>query len=164
MKKTALLLLAALISLASFANDPVKDIMKKYKGEKGFISINISNGLLKLLSVLDDDKDLQMLSNNFDGIKVLVNQRNPQSTNFLEELKSAINAGGYEEMVHVNETDEIVKILVKHNSERIEELLILVDSDDEDVIVQLSGSFTMNDLASMGGVNVHGMNYLNNVK
>jgi len=164
MKRIVLLAAAFLMVFSSYANDPIKELMSKYKGEKGITTINISNGLLFLLSCVDNDDELDKMSKNLDGIRIIVDESRGEKVRFTDELKEYIAKGGYEEMITVNEEDEKVRILIKHNKEKIQEMLILVDSDDENVLVQMTGDFKLSDLGDISGdIHIHGMEHVKDI-
>lgn len=119
---------------------------------------------MSLISLIDDDEDFDKLSKHMDGIRVIVFDKGRNDVNFPDELKTFLDSGKYEELVNVVEEDETVRIMVQLDGKNIKDLLILVNSDDEDVLVQMKGDFTFADLAGMSGdVNIHGMNHLDKI-
>jgi len=142
-------------------NNAVQDIFDKYTGQEGFTSVQLGNGVLSLLSSLDkDDPDLQKMAKSLHSLKILIADESASHINFEDELKGKVDFSGYKEMMTIKEKDENVRILARENGGIIKELLMLVNGTDENVLIFMDGSFLLKDLASMGSLNVEGIDHL----
>jgi len=160
MKKLVLVLLIALVPAFLFAqNSAVEKLFKKYGGLDGFTTITINSGLLKMAAQFtDEDEDLEIL-NQINAIKILV-QEDGTADNFYEEIMSKLKRGSYEELMTVNSDDEDVIFLIKKDNDRVSEFLLIASSDEENVLVYISGNLKMKDLAKLGSsINMDGAGF-----
>ena len=139
----------------------VQDIFDKYTGQEGFTSVQLGNGVLSLLSSLDkDDPDLQKMARSLHSLKILIADESAPRINFEDELKGKADFDEYKELMTIKEKDENVRIMARENGGTIKELLMLVNGTDENVLIFMDGSFLLKDLASMGSLNVEGIDHL----
>ncbi|MCD6333482.1 MAG: DUF4252 domain-containing protein [Bacteroidales bacterium] len=159
MKKSILLSLIVLIPLLAIGqNSAVDKLFKKYGGRDGFTTITINQGLLKMLSQLDEnDEDIQALA-GIKTIKILAveDDAKVKEINFYDEVMSKLKASDYEELMTVDNKDENVVFLAKKDGDIITELILVVGGDEDNALVYIAGSIRMKDVAKISksiGVN-----------
>lgn len=160
MKKLVLVLIVALAPAFLFAqNSAVEKLFQKYGGQKGFTTVTINSGLLKMAAQMsEDDENLDVL-NSITGLKILA-QEDGVASNFYNEVMGDLKKDSYEELMTVNSDEEDVIFLVKKSGERISEFLLVVGGEDENVLVYISGDLHMKDLAKLGkSINMDGGNF-----
>jgi len=159
MKKSILLSLIVLMPLLAIGqNSAVDKLFKKYGGRDGFTTITINQGLLKMLSQLDEnDEDIQALA-GIKTIKILAveDDAKVKEINFYDEVMSKLKASDYEELMTVDNKDENVVFLAKKDGDIITELILVVGGDEDNALVYIAGSIRMKDVAKISksiGVN-----------
>ena len=155
MKRTLfVLIICGLTHLLSGQTDPVSKIFNQYAGEEGFTTVNISPGMLKMLAKMDpDDKDLQKIS-GLTEVRILTQEGKEgryKDLNFYEEIYNQLDKNLYKEMMVVREKDEHVNMLVREDNGVISEFLMIVTSDDENVLISIKGEIDLANLDELTG-------------
>jgi len=150
MKKLVLILIVALApALVIAQNSAVEKLFVKYGGQKGFTTISISSGLLKMASeFVDEDEGTEVLK-QINSIKILV-QEDGVADNFYDEVMGELKRNAYEELMTVNSDEEDIIFLLKKDGDRISEFLIVVGGEEENVLLYIGGDLVMKDLAKIG--------------
>lgn len=151
MKKFVLILIVALApAFLGAQNSAVKNLFEKYGGKKGFTTVSINGGLLKMAAALSgEDEDLDVL-NSINTIKILV-QEDADADNFYDEIMGDLKKDdSYEELMTVNTDEEDVVFMIKMEGEKISEFLIIVGGKDDNALIYIGGDLNMKDLAKIG--------------
>lgn len=167
-----LLFAAALFVLPLFAGaqDFVEEMFSKYSGNQNFTSIVISKNLLDFAFTIDKENDLNRLKGKISDLKILVSEHKTDvNLKFTEEVRSNLNKNEYLSLIEIRDGKTKVNFYVKKNGDQIVHLLLLASEVDQDVLLSLSGEFTMKDLSELGkcakgGGSFHHLQYLKNVK
>ncbi len=167
-----LLFAASLFVLPLFAGaqDFVDDVFNKYSGNQNFTSIVISKNLLDFAFTIDKENDLNRLKGKISDLKILVSElKDDASIKFVDEIRSSLNKNEYMSLIEIRDGKTKVNFYVKKNGEKIIHLLLLASEADQDVLLSLSGEFTMKDLSELGKCvkgdgSFHHLSYLKNVK
>lgn len=143
MKKTGLLLIAAIFLFASCDNEPgVSKAFLKYSYKSGVTTVTVPGWLIGMASAFGDlDDEEQELLSSIDKVKVLSIEDNDLNArvNLHNEFYSKINTDkSFEELLVVREADENVTIFGKMDDDVIREMIILVGGDDN-ALVYLKG-------------------------
>ena len=148
------LIICGLTHLLNGQTDPVSKIFNQYAGEEGFTTVNLSAGMFKLLAKMDpDDKDLQKVS-GLKEIKILTQEGRYgiyKDLNFYEEIYNQLDKSLYKEMMVVKEKDEHVNMLVREDDGVISEFLMIVTSDDENVLISIKGEIDLENIDELTG-------------
>ena len=157
MKKTATLLLAALLPILAMAqNSAVDNVFKKYGDRDGFTVVTISKGLMKMVANADDDKESQEFLSRLREIKILATEDN-NKINLYDEVLSQLDKKDYEELMTAKSKGEEVLMLARKEGDLVSELIILVGGDDDNALVYISGKMNMKDLSKLSkSVNIEG--------
>lgn len=150
MKKVIfVLIICGLTHLLNGQTDPVSIFFNRYAGEEGFTTVNLSAGMVKMLSKIDPhDKNLQDLS-GVQEIKILVQEEKKgqfADLNFYEEIYNQLDKNLYKEMLVVKDNDENVNMLVREDNGVISEFLLIVTSPDENVLINIKGEIDLGKL------------------
>ncbi len=167
-----LLFAASLFVLPLFAGaqDFVDDVFNKYSGNQNFTSIVISKNLLDFAFSIDKKNDLNNLKGKISDLKILVSERKDDANNnFVDEIRSSLNKNEYMSLIEIRDGKTKVNFYVKKNGDKIIHLLLLASEAEQDVLLSLSGEFTMKDLSELGKCakgdgSFHHLTYLKNVK
>lgn len=134
------------------AQTAIDDLYKKYAGQDGFTSINISPELFSMMSSFDTEdssenaQEAQSVIEQLNGLKMLVYEPKEGQTNeaFMKEIKALTEVKGYTEMMSVDGGNETVKFLAKKGDDgRISEMLMIVLEENEAVVMSMTGSLDM---------------------
>jgi len=129
--------------------DPVNSLFEKYAGKEGFTTVHLTGDLLKMAAKMDsEDKDMKILS-QITEIKVLAQESTEGQSmglNFHSEIWPGLDKAAYKELLIVKEKDQDVKMLARENGDIITEFLIIVSGLNENVLVQIKGNLSLNDM------------------
>lgn len=144
---------------------------EKYEGESGFTSVNISQKLFEMVATVapDDEAEFREMASGLKGIKVLVYENREGSLRSKElyaEAEAGMKLNGFDELLNVISDDENVRILSSQaNPNVIDELIILVCSEEEFVLVDIFGKIDLEKLSKMaGGIDIDGMDKLMDIE
>ncbi|MBN1117562.1 MAG: DUF4252 domain-containing protein [Bacteroidales bacterium] len=167
MKKSVLFFTGLFIAITIKAQSPaVNSIIDKYAGQDGYTYVYISQNMFQLAATLTAKEDPEV--SNFVGtIKQMVvltksfDSLTGKTSEFVNEVEQAINKDDYKSLLVVKDGGDDVDILAKEVNGKIEELLLTVKSDDEDVVLILSGQIDLNKVAKLSEkIEIDGMEHL----
>jgi len=146
------------------AQTAIDKLYEKYAGKKGFTSINISPEMFKMLASMDSEgnQEEQMLS-QLSGLKMLVYEPgNGPKVDFMADVKATVPMKDYAELMSVDSEGETVKFLVKKApNNKISEMLMIVFSEDETLVMSMTGNLDMATISSISkSLDIQGMDKL----
>ena len=148
------LIICVLTQLANGQTDPVSKVFNKYAGAEGFTTVNITGDMLKMLAKMDlQDEDIQTIS-KLEGIKILTQEEKTagyEDLNFYDEIYNQLDKALYKELLIVRDQDENVNMLVREDNGIITEFLLIVSSDDENVLINIKGEIELSKLDELSG-------------
>ena len=137
-----------LATVASAQSDAISKYFQKYVDDERFTVVYVSGKMFDMVNKmeleLDDEKAeaIKEVVQELKGIRILVSEENGQQ--FYEEALKTIDTKEYEPMMTVRSTDnENVQFLVKENGDNLSELLLLVGSEDEFVLISFVGNIDL---------------------
>jgi hypothetical protein len=145
MKTILSLILAAVLSLQVQAGDPFEKLYSKYAENEDITSINLTETMLRIASKFLDEEDVEAreVINSIESIKILVSEHK-KVDGFFDDALAVINGGNYEDIIRVNDADDKVRIAVDESGDRIRDIVILVESEDELVFMNITGDIDVN--------------------
>lgn len=169
--KNLLLSLAVIGSMSTvFAQTSSDNFFSKYEGKEGFTSVNISEKLFEMMATIApaNEAEFKELSSGIQGIKVLVYENeigSLRSRELYKEADATISLSGFEELMSVVDQGEKVRILSRQKTgNTLEELIILVGSDEEFVLVDIFGIIDLEMISKMAGdIDIEGFDELQNI-
>lgn len=163
MKKFMLLILLLSLGCMVNAQDLVAEFQNKYKDNTKFTLVNISAKMFGLIADISDP-DTESVLKNLTGFKLL-----KSSTDVVKYHNEALgmikgSKRGYEELMDVREGKEHVSIYVRDEKGIVTELVILVETQQEFVLMGFIGNIDLKKIAALSkSVDVNGMEYLNKI-
>lgn len=135
MKKiVALLVVFGLLSSVSLAQS-LRDVVCEYQDNNSEMTIVIPSFLFKMgIAFGDLEEEEKEVLNCIDNMKIVVSESNFQNSDF-GLLDEGLKSGKFAEVMTVREQDETVRMIVNKKNKRKSELLMLVESDDENVLM-----------------------------
>jgi len=132
----------------------VEKLFNKYQGKDGITTVLIGPELFQVIKSMDI-QEIEGHDFPFDklsGLKILTieDKEKYPDVNFYKEIEKDLNMDGYSEIMTVNDGGEVVRMWMKTQGEKILEFLLIVGGDDN-VVVYISGNFSLNDIQGIAG-------------
>ncbi|OJU29223.1 MAG: hypothetical protein BGN92_02985 [Sphingobacteriales bacterium 41-5] len=167
MKQFLLFVLLAAASNAGFAQtDAISKFFKQYENNENFTVISISPKMFKMMSKVkwdDVSSEVKQTINNLTSFRMLTAEKNGLA--LYTEAAKKLDLGSYDEIMTVKDKGENVRFFVKEANSRINELVMLVGTKSEFVLMSLTGIIDLDNINKLGSaINMKGMNNLSSVK
>jgi hypothetical protein len=172
MKKSLLLLpvfLLAVVFNLSAQNDAITRFFEKYYEDERFTVVYVSPKMFQLVSKIETDDEewnkVREIVKDIGGLRVLVADSIDNGLTYYKDALSRVPAGEYEELLTVRDGKENVRIWVKDSGNIIEELLLLVGSPDEFVLLSFVGNIDLDKISELSKtLDIDGAEHLEKVK
>ena len=170
--KKILLLLPLYFLLAAVApaqNDAINRFFSQYMDDEQFTVVFVSPKMFSLVSKIStDDPDWEKFREvvgGLTGLRVLTADSIDTGLKLYKEALSKVPASEYSELLTVRDGKENVRIWVKDKGNIIHELLLLVGSPDEFVLLSLTGTIDLDKISNLSkGLDIDGVKHLDKVK
>jgi len=156
-----------------FAQNPIMD---KYKGGEEFTTVFISPKMFEMIAKFDFEEDDENpvgkeLIKSIKGINILVYENEDSLNNdgfsraLYQEAMTELPINRFEELMTVKDGLDDVQFLIKEQADTIQELLLLVGSEEEFVMINIQGNLDLNKLSKLSeAMDIKGMEHLDNLK
>jgi hypothetical protein len=148
-----LIILVTLLSVSSiFAQSrAINSFINKYEGIADATNVNITGDLLNWVTKAAEEEGGKTFVSKLESLRVLsVPNRAAVATKDLTALRQSMQANNYEELIRVRDGKELVYIYLHENKEQvIEELVVLVESQEKVTLVSLTGLLHYEDLQQL---------------
>jgi hypothetical protein len=142
-------------------------IFDKYSGEEGFTTVYITKYMFDLFRDLDKGKGSDEMTeaiSRLNSIRIVATDDDPGTKtdiNLYDEVMKELPESDYKELMVIKEKDENVKFLIKEKNKKVEELLLLVGSPEESVMIIIQGDIDMKNISSIAkSMDIKGMEKL----
>jgi len=169
-KTLILMLLTLMISVSAMSQkDPVDRIFDKYSGQEGYTTVYISSKMFSLFAEIDpDDQELQDMMNGLKSIRILASDDSDESVgegiNFYKEVMKDLAVEKYEELMVVKDGNQDLKFLIREESGKIVELLLVGGGDGDNVLISIRGIIDMKNIGKIGkALDVEGLENLEKI-
>ncbi|MEZ4918049.1 MAG: DUF4252 domain-containing protein [Saprospiraceae bacterium] len=171
MKRILLLLPFCLLMAAQSIhaqNDAIERFFEKYMDDEQFTVVYVSPKLFQMVGKIDaDDEDwekIRPMVANLGGLRVLTADSISDGIKMYKEALSKVPQNEYSELLTVRDGDENVRIWVKDSGDIINELLLLVGSPDEFVLLSLTGKIDLNQISELSKtLDIDGVEHLDKI-
>ncbi|MBL7797978.1 MAG: DUF4252 domain-containing protein [Saprospiraceae bacterium] len=170
MKKVMLLLpFLFFAAILSAQNDAINRFFSQYMDDERFTVVFVSPKMFNIVSKIStDDKDwenFREVIGGLKGLRVLTADSIADGMKLYKEALDKVPATEYEELVTVRDGKENVRIWVKDSGNIINELLLLVGSPDQFVLLSLAGKIDLDKISSLSkGLDIEGIKHLEKAK
>jgi len=153
----------------SAQHDQLLKFFDRFQGEEGFTTVYITPKMFELFSDIDsedeDFNDFTEAVSMLKGLRILVldsaGALNYNPLKMYDEVSVAAENINYEELMVVKDGDTDVKFLIREQAKVIEELLLLVGSEDNFVFLSLMGRIDLKKISALSkSMDVEGLDYL----
>ncbi|GAB4499431.1 MAG: hypothetical protein OHK0019_36470 [Saprospiraceae bacterium] len=172
MKKSLFLLpvflLSAIFNLSA-QNDAITRFFEKYVDDERFTVVYVSPKMFQLVSKIETDDEewnkVRDIVKDISGLRVLAADSIDDGLKYYKDALSRVPTGEYEELLTVRDGKENVRIWVKDSENIIEELVLLVGSPDEFVLLSFTGKIDLDKISELSQtLDIDGAQHLSKVK
>ncbi|MCC7506472.1 MAG: DUF4252 domain-containing protein [Saprospiraceae bacterium] len=171
MKKLVLILLgfAWMTQAAQAQNDAITRFFEKYMEDERFTVVFVAPKLFDMVGKIETDdpewETYREVVGDLTGLRVLTADSIGDGVALYKEALSKVPANEYSELLTVRDGQENVRIWVKDSGNIIHELLLLVGSPDEFVLLSLTGKIDLDKISTLSkALDVDGIDQLEKVK
>jgi hypothetical protein len=171
MKNLMMICLLLLVAITTNAQtDAISTYFDHHIDDDDFTVVYVSGKMFSMLSKIDvdelEDEQAQVImdvAKNIEGLRVLVTEKNPQE--YYKSARKLISKDdGYEVLMTVRDEGTKVNFWIKEKNNVIEELFLLVGSEEEFVMISFMGVLDLNKLAQLSSaIDIKGAKYLDNL-
>lgn len=136
MKRILVTLIALMLTApALLAQESLRDVVRDYQRHNSEFTIVIPTFLIKAgLAFGEMEEEERELLRQIDDMKIVISE-NRFYKDDLVGLEEGIKSGKFAELMTVQERDEKVRMILNKKNERRSEMLMLVESDDETIMM-----------------------------
>lgn len=158
MKHFFLLLAACLLTahLTHAQNNAFDGFIEKYKSDKAFTYAFLSKDLFEVVSKANiEDKDWKKLHNvvqNIGSLRILAADSIQDGLPLYKEALALVPADEFDELLTVRDGKDNVRIWAKEDNSVVTDLVLLVGSSDEFVLVCFAGNLELGNIAELAAL------------
>ncbi len=131
----SILMILILTAPALIAQETLSDVVKDFQRKNSEFTLVIPSFLIKVgLAFGDMDEEDREILELIDDMKIVICENRFHNNDF-SALEEGIKNGNFAEVITIQERDERVRMIMNKKSKRTSELLMLVESDDESVLM-----------------------------
>ncbi len=136
MKRIATVLIILLFTTpAIIAQETLRDVVRDYQNRNSEFTLVIPSFLIKVgLAFGDMEEEDREILEMIDDMKIVICENDFHKSDF-SMLEDGIRSGNFAEVMTVNDGGEKVRMIMNKKSKRRSEMLMLVESDDENVLM-----------------------------
>ena len=136
-------------------NDAISKYFDQYLDDDNFTVVYVSGKMFDMIAKVDidelKDEEAQLImdvAKDIKGLRVLVTDIDPKQ--YYKQARKLVSTNdGYEVLLTVRDKGDNVNFWIKENNNIIEELFLLVGSEDEFVMVSFLGRLDLNKIAQL---------------
>ncbi len=139
--------------------DAITKLFNNFSEDEAFSTIYISPKMFQMIAKLDgegDDKnEIADISKDIKTLRILSTSNTPRK--FYKQANKKLNLNSYEELMTIKEEGKDIRFVTKMNGDKIEELLLLIGSDENFVLLSFTGDIDLEKLSRLSGkLNIQG--------
>ncbi|MFT6320783.1 MAG: hypothetical protein ACJAT4_001712 [Granulosicoccus sp.] len=136
-------------------NDAISKYFDQYLDDDNFTVVYVSGKMFDMIAKVDidelEDEEAQIImdvAKDIKGLRVLVTDVDPKQ--YYKQARKLVKSNdGYEVLLTVRDKGDNVNFWIKEKNNIIEELFLLVGSEDEFVMVSFLGTLDLNKIAQL---------------
>ena len=149
--KNILFIFCLLCSFTVFAqNKNMTKFFDKYENEDDVTIVNISKAMFSMMPAVNiktEGADISPILSKIESMRIITSGNKNLKEKMAAESKALVTKdNNYEELMRVKNNKNNVIFNAIKNGNLIKELLMLVNSDDNFVAIQILGNFTVGDI------------------
>lgn len=171
MKKIALIISLLGLAWGMKAQSIIDKLYDKYSGTEGYTSVYISKYMFDMFrnDMIDkqEQDDVEQVISKLDCIKILLTDDDPATdapVNLYQEMMKILPSSSYKEIMVVKEKDQEIKFYSKEVKDKIVELLLVLEGEDENVLLSIQGDIDLKNISGLAkSMNINGMENLEKI-
>ena len=162
-----IVLVCLMLVKSSFAqNDAINNFFKQYQENPDFTVISISPKMFKMISKVkweNVEQPVKDMISQLSSFRMLTTEKN--GTSFYNDALKKLNVREYEELMTVRDKNENIRFLIKESGNMVNELVMLLGSDTDFMLMSLTGNIDLDNISKLGQtVNIKGMEKIEKVE
>ena len=154
MKKAIVIIGMMFFSVAIMAQGEIMNkYFKKYQDDENFTKVSVSQKMFSLFTDIEpgsqEEKDFLNAVSKLKGLKVLVADSIPDAMKIYKNAVADVDNAGYEELMSVKDADENLKFSILEDGGKITELLMVMGSKKEFVMLSIYGEIDLKSITKI---------------
>lgn len=163
-----LLLLVTILKMNA-QNDGITRFFKQYEDDERFTMVFVSPKMFQMVAKIEtDDEDwnnIREIVKDLGGLRVLTADSIADGAAMYKSALSRVPQGEYSELLTVRDGKENVRFWIKDSGNVIEELLLLVGSENEFTMLSFTGKIDLDKISQLSKtLDIDGAEHLSKVK
>lgn len=155
-----------MLSISGFSQvDAIAKYFNKYQEDTDFTVVYISPKMFEMISKLAEeeiDPEVQAIIRDLKGLRILTTEKNPMR--YYNEVTETLNLKSYEELMTIRDGNSNVRFLIKSKKDLVEELLLLVGSEEEFVMISFVGKIDLEKISRLSNsADIEGLQHLQKI-
>ena len=155
-----------MLSISGFSQvDAIAKYFSKYQEDTDFTVVYISPKMFEMISKLAEEEiepEVQAIIRDLKGLRVLTTEKNPMR--YYNEVTETLNLKSYEELMTIRDGNSNVRFLIKSKNDLVEELLLLVGSEEEFVMISFVGKIDLEKISRLSNsADIEGLQHLQKI-
>ena len=143
---------------------------EKFSSNEDFTKVSVSSKMFSLFTELDanteDEKEFLEAISKLKGLKAVVGEDvdAEESRKLYNSAIADVDKEGYEELMTVTDAEENVKISIKEQGGKIEELILVAGGKSKFALLSLYGEIDLKKISKLASsMRIQGMHHLKNL-
>ncbi|MBN2668549.1 MAG: DUF4252 domain-containing protein [Bacteroidales bacterium] len=120
------------------------DFYKKYKGSQEVVSFKLPKTLIWFFLLDEESKEARKALKNVDHINFFI--ADDSTKTLLKILYNYLPESEYKDAMIIKDGNDIITFKARENDKGITEMLMLIESEDSFVVMNIEGKFTYDDM------------------
>ena len=169
MKKVMMSVVMVMAAVAVQAQgDAITKFFNKYNDDESFSQVNISSKMFSLFTNMEVDKpeDKEVLDaiSKLKGLRILGKENTSDARKLYKEAFALIPTTEFEELMSVRDKDKDMKFLIKEKGGKISELVMVMGSTTDFMVLSLFGEIDLKQVSQIGSkMDISGLDQLKNI-
>lgn len=167
MKTYSLAMLLLIFSTGLLAQtDAIEKFFKDYQENENFSVVYVSPKMFKMVSKASTEQSNQEIASilqDLKGLRILTTKVNPEK--IYKEANQRLNVKDYEELMTVREKNSNIRFITKESNNVINELLLLVGSNEEFLMLSFVGTIDLAKISKLArSLDIQGAEHLDKIE
>ncbi len=169
MKKLMMSAVMVVLAVAAQAQgDAISKFFNKYNDDESFSQVNISSKMFSLFTNMEvekpEDKEVLKAISKLKGLRILGKENTSDARALYKEAFALIPKTEFEELMSVRDKDRDMKFLIKEKDGKIAELVMVMGSIDDFMVLSLFGEIDLKQVSQIGSkMDISGLDQLKNM-
>jgi CII-binding regulator of phage lambda lysogenization HflD len=168
MKKIIAIAVLMIVVSGAHAQDAISKFFTKYQDDESFTQVNVSSKMFSLFTNMDaetqEDKEVLEAISKLKGLRILHKDNTSDARALYKEAYALIPVKEFEELMSIREKDNDIKFYIKESGGKISELVMIMGSMDDFMVMSLFGEIDLKQVSRIGKkMDVKGLENLHNL-